>query len=429
MPRISIVIRTKDEEKWIRSCLDMVRIQEQQDFEIVLVENQSSDRTVEIARRMGVDQIVMTDTYLPGAALNKGIRASTGEFIVCLSAHCIPKDRWWLGCLLNGFADKRIAGVYGRQIPLSFSPDSDKRDLLITFGLDRRVQIRDYFFHNANSALRRDVWESCPFDEEATNIEDRIWAKQVIETGMRILYEPKAAVYHHHGIHHNLNVQRLKSTVSILEDTEPLVNNLPESMKPENVITAAVCPVLQDFNPARMEALITDLNQSNLVDAIVVISELVAVKKYCSEKNIVFVSRPPALMPELATLEDVLKHALSQTESRGIYPELVIYANYDFKSRPSGLFGALIHDVQYKGLDTVFPAVKEYYNLWVKNEKDEFVMIGNWLPRERREPTYRAINGLGTVTRSSFIREGKMIGDQVGLVVLPDYVDKKTPPN
>ena len=52
----------------------------------------------------------------------------------------------------QSFDTKNVVGVYGRQIPLKFSDLNDKRDLLITFGLDRRLQIKDYF-HNANSAI------------------------------------------------------------------------------------------------------------------------------------------------------------------------------------------------------------------------------------------------------------------------------------
>ena len=37
--------------------------------------------------------------------------------------------------------DKTYAGVYGRQEPMSFSTDSDKRDLMLVFGLDRKIQI------------------------------------------------------------------------------------------------------------------------------------------------------------------------------------------------------------------------------------------------------------------------------------------------
>ena len=66
-----------------------------------------------------------------------------------LSAHCIPTNKKWLINLVNSIKeDEKYAGVYGRQQPMSFSSNSDKRDLTIVFGLDRKIQVYDNFFHN-----------------------------------------------------------------------------------------------------------------------------------------------------------------------------------------------------------------------------------------------------------------------------------------
>jgi len=51
MSKVSIIIRTKNEEEWISHCLDMVYRQSFTDFEVILVDNESTDHTVEIARR------------------------------------------------------------------------------------------------------------------------------------------------------------------------------------------------------------------------------------------------------------------------------------------------------------------------------------------------------------------------------------------
>ena len=60
----------------------------------------------------------------------------------------------WLKNFIKHLSDNKVAGVYGRQEPLSYSSDYDKRDLITVFGLDKKIQIKDPFFHNANSALR-----------------------------------------------------------------------------------------------------------------------------------------------------------------------------------------------------------------------------------------------------------------------------------
>ena len=111
----------------------------------------------------------------------------------------------------------QYAGVYGRQEPMSFTSPADKRDLLLVFGLDRRIQSKDSFFHNANSIIRRSWWKSVPFDPEITNIEDRIWAQEMLNRDYQILYEPEAIVFHYHGIHQNGNVERMGNVVRIIE--------------------------------------------------------------------------------------------------------------------------------------------------------------------------------------------------------------------
>ena len=239
---VSIIIRTKNEERWISACLESVFKQDFKDFEVIVVDNLSTDKTLEKVNRFEkVTKTVTIDEYLPGKALNAGIRESCGKYIVCLSGHCIPVNNSWLSNLVRNMRLPKVAGVYGKQQPLSYSSDFDKRDLLITFGLDRRVQVKDSFFHNANSIIRRSVWDNIPFEDRATNIEDRIWAKEVLKRGYRIIYEPEASVYHYHGIHQNADAERCQQIVQILERLDS--DELGRSIDASAVNAVAVIPV------------------------------------------------------------------------------------------------------------------------------------------------------------------------------------------
>ena len=152
--KASIIVRTRNEEFWIGHCLEAIFLQEFDSFEVILVDNNSIDNTIKVAQRYPISKIVNIDNFLPGKALNDGIRASAGDYIVCISSHCVPKDKNWLRNLYDNFNNnKKIAGVYGRQLPLSYTGDDDKRDLLITFGQDRKIQVKDYFFHKAIKRL------------------------------------------------------------------------------------------------------------------------------------------------------------------------------------------------------------------------------------------------------------------------------------
>ena len=198
-PLVSIIVRTKNEERWIGHCLSGIATQSIKDYEIILVDNNSDDNSVKIAKKY-TDKIINVTEFLPGKAINEGIKASSGKIIVIISGHCIPKNNMWLKYLIEPLENDSsglLAGVYGRQEPLSSSSALDKRDLTVVFGLDERIQKKDSFFHNANSALTRKMWKKFPFDETTTNIEDRLWGSEVIKNGYHIFYTPHSSVYHY----------------------------------------------------------------------------------------------------------------------------------------------------------------------------------------------------------------------------------------
>ena len=215
---ISVVIRTKNEEKWIGRCLSAVAAQNYPDFEIILVDNNSSDGTLDTVNQYDCKLVTISDTEFSfGRSLNWGIREAEGEHVAIISGHCIPTDDRWLLNLRAAFRNDNVVGVYGRQLPLPDTTADDKRDLWTTFGIERRTQKKDFFFHNANSMVRKDIWDRIPFDEEISGVEDREWARQVLGCGYEIAYEPTAAVHHYHGIHHGRNLERSVRVAQVIE--------------------------------------------------------------------------------------------------------------------------------------------------------------------------------------------------------------------
>lgn len=219
MKTVSVIVRTKNEEFWIGRCLEAILAQvTQYNIEIVLVDNESSDGTIERARAICPDvKVCHLIKYNPSVSLNIGVQNSTGDYCVCISAHCVPANNRWLHELIKPLADEFVCGSYGRQIPLLTSNPNDKRDLWLTFALDDVLQKNDPFIHNANAAYRRSDLIEKMFDENLTNIEDRSWGQARINEGKYIYYTASSVVYHDHGIHQSGNLSRLRGVIGMMD--------------------------------------------------------------------------------------------------------------------------------------------------------------------------------------------------------------------
>ncbi len=427
---ISLIIRTKNEERWIVPCLQKIQAQTLQDFEIILVDNKSTDKTVDKAFQVNPDIILVEiEKYLPGLALNKGIRVSKGDFIACLSAHCLPVREDWLANLYANFSDSQVAGVYGRQIPMKFTPAIDKRDLLVTFGLDKRIHKRDSFFHNANSMIRRSIWEIYPFNETVTNIEDRVWGKTVIEASYTLVYEPEAPVYHHHGIHQSNDKMRYNGVVRILDKLELVPEAAhDEPLNPENFEIAAIIPLRKsndsnniDENEEVVSKTIDAAKKSKYIHKIIIATDSSEIASKAKDWGVLvpFI-RPESLSLKGVRADDVLEYSLRKLEEQGYYPDLIVPLEVTYPFRPEGLLDSLIERLIEEGLDTVIAGIPEYRPCWI-NKDNTFERVDDCTHlRDERKPILIGLPSLGCVTFPEYIRRASRLGKNVGIYEISD---------
>jgi glycosyltransferase involved in cell wall biosynthesis len=83
--RVSVIVPAHDEERWIGECLDSLARQTHPDFEVIVVDDSSTDRTAEIARAKGV-RVLGVERAGAGGARNEGARVATGEILAFLDA-------------------------------------------------------------------------------------------------------------------------------------------------------------------------------------------------------------------------------------------------------------------------------------------------------------------------------------------------------
>ena len=199
-PETSIIIRTFNEEKHLGNLLRAIETQKYRKAEVIVVDSGSTDRTLEIARSFPVRVIeISKQDFTFGYALNVGCRTAKGKYLVIASAHVLPVDKHWLGNLVACFDEHDVAMVYGRQVGAPQSKFSETRDFNRLFGtVSENVRSPLSYPNNANSAVRRDMWERYPFDEYLFGLEDIDFARRVTTDDFVVHYEPSATVYHIH---------------------------------------------------------------------------------------------------------------------------------------------------------------------------------------------------------------------------------------
>jgi|TARA_B100002003_G_scaffold232840_1_gene245103 GT2 family glycosyltransferase len=425
-PIVSIIIRTKNEERWISSSLSAIYNQSYKDFEIILVDNQSTDKTIAKAKQFPIAKEVNIVNYLPGKALNMGIEKSKGKYIVCISAHCIPNGSSWLASLVNALEeDKKYAGVYGRQEPMSFSSASDKRDMAIVFGLDRKIQIKDSFFHNANSIIHRALWEKVPFDSETTNIEDRLWAQEMIDRGYKIFYEPESSVYHYHGIHQDGHQIRLRNVVNIIE-------NQYKRKQPQGKLDASKLKILalipvkgrtKIINGKPLLAYtIESARQSKYIDKVIVSTDTKETVRIAEDAGAECpFLRPANLSESYVSHEKIHEFSLKKIEETGYYPDLVVHLGETYPFRQQGMIDEMIEFLLDEGFDSVIAGRRESGFLWQEDGKGGFMRLDSGdVPREFKEKTFIGMHDLGCVTLPMLVRQERLLGDKIGIFTV-DY--------
>jgi len=195
-----VVVRAYNEARHIGRLMEGIRRQTLRDVEIILVDSGSTDDTVAIARRYAARVVTISpEEFTFGRALNRGIAAARGEFIVMASAHVYPVYPDWLERLLEPFQDPRVALTYGKQRGAATSRFSEHRIFAAWFPDGQGPRYQDHpFCNNANAAIRRALWERHPYDETLTGLEDIAWAKWALEQGYAVVYVPEAEIIHVH---------------------------------------------------------------------------------------------------------------------------------------------------------------------------------------------------------------------------------------
>ncbi|MCK6446900.1 MAG: glycosyltransferase [Planctomycetes bacterium] len=220
---ISIHLPTLNGEAFLERVLAALAAQRcDVPWDLFVVDSGSTDRTLAILEDFrarfpvpfSIERIHALE-FDHGDTRNRLASRSQGELLVFLTQDAIPSSPDWLARLARNFEDPRVAAAYCRNVP---RPDAERLTRILSAAdpgyaserrevrlppaeeyarLDPHAKRLLYNFNDVASALRRSVWELCPFARTEFG-EDLLLARALLEAGHTLVYDAEATVEHSH---------------------------------------------------------------------------------------------------------------------------------------------------------------------------------------------------------------------------------------
>lgn len=206
MPLFSVIVPVYNSEKTLTRCLDSLKYQREASFEVLMVENGSTDASAAICQKYVQEdnrfQLITLETNCgPSRARNAGLDAACGDYFAFVdSDDYVTED--YLSCLRAAFeADSPDVVFFGYQrvslegqdtstnIPKN-EPAAGYLDLLI------RLTQQDVFGYTWVKSFRRDVLEGVRFPADLNLYEDEIFTCQVMACDRKVSIIPKVLYYY-----------------------------------------------------------------------------------------------------------------------------------------------------------------------------------------------------------------------------------------
>lgn len=196
-PIISVIVCTHNSESVIKSCILSIKSQSfpREKFEIIIVDDGSKDKTIEIVTAENVDKIIKTEPCSIGEARNIGVKHTSGKFIAFTDSDCVVKEDWLdiivnelennkaiSGSILNGNTNSLVAWA---EYFMEFSEFNEHK---------KRSTIS--FAPGCNQAYTKEtILSSGGFTKKRLS-DDVIFGKSLKDAGVNIIFVPELQIEH-----------------------------------------------------------------------------------------------------------------------------------------------------------------------------------------------------------------------------------------
>lgn len=228
VPTASIIINTYNRGPWLDDAIRALGGLDYPAYEVIVVNGPSTDNSAEVIAGWG-DRIKALTCSEPNLALsrNVGIAAASGEIIAFIDDDAVPHPQW-LRRLALAYADPDVGAAGGYTIDNSGTAWQVRKTLCDRFGGAHAVT--DFFDERplnrpgtpyypsllgTNSSFRSSALRAIGgFDHAfAYLLDETDVCLRLVDAGWRVLYEPRALVYHQFAASHIRSPRRVARTL------------------------------------------------------------------------------------------------------------------------------------------------------------------------------------------------------------------------
>jgi glycosyltransferase involved in cell wall biosynthesis len=150
-PYISVIIPAYNSKKFIRECLETIDESTYKSFEIIVIDDASTDNTAEIARERGYTVLKLDSQSGPAVARNYGAEHAKGEILLFIDSDVLVKKDT-LGLIASAFIDNPdISAVFG-----SYDDTPSDKDFLSQYR-----NLLHHYVHQQSNPDAATFWAGC----------------------------------------------------------------------------------------------------------------------------------------------------------------------------------------------------------------------------------------------------------------------------
>ena len=185
MYEISVIVPVYNTQEHISCCIEGLLGQDypKNNFEVILVDNNSTDNSVAIAKQYDGIKLLSETKQGSYAARNCGIKAATGNILAFIDSDCKPEPNW-LSSIASTMQNSDVSLLLGKR---RYASSGYISSLIEKYEFEKIAYITNkeikelYFGYTNNMAVRRELFDQLGLFQERSRGADTTFVRQVVD--------------------------------------------------------------------------------------------------------------------------------------------------------------------------------------------------------------------------------------------------------